>query len=227
MPVLNNKILHYILSSVLIGACATSPADLSKYHPSPGEADVTLFRNIEYDSRGRPAFYNELSDRPAREGDQFILAEFLDNKPVRSFDIVIMSSSADVVRPFKVVYEWTGKGFKTGLSAGKSHVDSVVRDRETNNSDDRFGRTSDALKSVGPVILYTVGGFIVGLAASIPATFQELAKGLVTSREAVLAYTVYEYDLRQRLSRTKTYLPASLEKEIIRTDYYYNCERQF
>ena len=120
-----------------------------------------------------------LSDRPAREGDQFILAEFLDNKPVRSFDIVIMSSSADVVRPFKVVYEWTGKGFKTGLSAGKSHVDSVVRDRETNNLDDRFGRTSDALKSVGPVILYTVGGFVVGLAASSRRLFRNRPKDLL------------------------------------------------
>ncbi len=221
MPVFNNKILHYILSSVLIAGCATSRADVSVYPPSPGKTDVTLFGNVEYDAQGRPVFNKVLSDRPSGEGDQFVLVEFMDNRPVRSFDIAVMSNSAEVFRPFRVIYEWTGRGFKTGLSAGKAHVDSVLKDRETNTLTNQFGGTADALRAVGPVILYSVGGFIVGLAASIPATFQELAQGLVISRETVLAYTVYEYDFRQRLSRTKTYLPASTEQEIIRADYYY------
>ncbi len=73
-------------------------------------------------------------------------------------------------------------------------------------------------------VTLTVGGFIVGLGASIPATFQELTNVILSAQEQVLSSTAYEYDGKQRLSRMKTFLPTDISREIIKTDFFYADE---
>jgi len=208
----------------------THHADLTPYSPVDKEKPVTsiIVNNIEYDSHGRPVFSNILQERPYREGEQFTLVHCIDNKPTRSFDIAITSVRPDATRPLRVIYEWTGKGFKAGVAGARSYSDAVIKERQQElqrgNVADPFRMRADAVGLVGAVVTLTVSGFIVGLGASIPATFQELTNVIVSAHEQVISSAAYEYDGRQRLSRMKTYLPSDISREIIKTDFFYADE---
>ena len=80
---------------------------------------------------------------------------------------------------------------------------------------------SQAAMAVGPAIIMSIGGFIVGLATSVPAAIQEVGHAVITGHETIISYSTYEYDDLQRLSRVKTYLPNDVSHEIIKTDYFY------
>lgn len=216
------KALHYFLPFLLIAGCATHQTDLSVYYPSEGkQATVMIVKITEYDAQGRPVFSKILKERPAREGDQFTLVQFIDNRPERSFDIVIASERPDMTRPFRVIYEWTGKGFKAGVASGKNYIDVVLKEKQTSQTESNSLTGLESTTAVGPVLVLSVGGFIVGLAASVPATMQELSHVIVSAYESVISYSTYEYDSKQRLSRVKTYLPSDLSHEIIKTVYFY------
>jgi hypothetical protein len=207
---------------LVLAACAPHKADLTAYYPPDGQTPaVSLFKNMEYDVHGKPVFSTVLQKRPSREGEQFVAVQYVGNKPVRSFDIVVAPESADMARPLKVIYEWTGKGFKAGVASGKSFADSLMNEQRKGAAGSSEQTGTEKAMAVGPVILLSVGGFVVGLAASIPATVQELAHVVVSAREKVISYSVYEYDGKQRLSGMKTYLPTDISHEIIKTEFFY------
>lgn len=207
---------------LVLAACAPHKADLTAYYPPDGQTlAVSLFKNIEYDVHGKPAFSTILQKRPSREGEQFVVVQYVGNKPVRSFDIVVSPESADMTRPLKVIYEWTGRGFEAGVASGKSFTDSLMSEQQKDAAGSPVQTGTEKAMAVGPVILLSVGGFIVGLTASIPATVQELAHVVVSAHEKVISYSVYEYDGTQRLSGMKTYLPTDISHEIIKTDFFY------
>jgi hypothetical protein len=216
-------IKHLIVFLVFVlAACAPHKADLAAYYPPGGQTPaVSLFKNIAYDVHGKPVFSTALQERPSHEGEQFVAVQYVGSKAVRSFDIIVAPERADMARPFKVIYEWTGKGFKAGVASGKSFADSVMREQQKDASGSPVQTGTEKAMAVGPVILLSVGGFVVGLAASIPATVQELAHAGVSARERVLSYSVYEYDGKQRLGGMKTYLPTDISHEIIKTDFFY------
>lgn len=220
----NHKMIKHlsVFLVLVLAACAPHKADLAAYYPPDGQTPaVSLFKNMEFDVHGKPVFSTALQKRPSRDGEQFVAVQYVGNRPVRSFDIVVSPESADMARPLKVIYEWTGRGFKAGVASGKHFADSLLSEQQKGIAGPPVQTGMDKAMAVGPVILLSVGGFIVGLTASIPATVQELAHVVVSARERVLSYSAYEYDGKQRLSGMKTYLPADISHEIIKTDFFY------
>lgn len=205
-----------------LAACTIRQAELAAYYPPDGQTPtISIYKNMEYDTQGRPVFSNTLKARPTREGEQFTLVQFINEKPVRSFDIVVTPERSDMTRPFKVIYEWTGKGFKAGVASGKSFTDSLISEQQKSVGASPVQTGTEKAMAVGTVVILSVGGFIVGLAAGISATVQELAHAAVSAHEKVISHSVYEYDGQQRLSRMKTYLPTDISHEIIKTDFFY------
>ncbi len=57
-------------------ACTTHHADLAAYCPSDGQQPaISIVKNMEYDTQGRPIFSNTLKAHPTREGEQFSLVQ--------------------------------------------------------------------------------------------------------------------------------------------------------
>jgi hypothetical protein len=218
-----SKYLSILLIFSLM-SCAPRRADLPAFYQSEGQKPVNaIVKNIEYDEQGRPVFSHILKERPTGEGEQFSLVQFANEKPARSFDIVVMPEHPDFSRPFKVIFEWTGKGFRAGVTSGKSYTDAVMTERKSNVT----GVTktgSEAIMAVGQVVILSIGGFVVGVAAGISATFQELSHYVVNAHEQVISYTVYEYDFRERINQMKTFLPTDISQEIIKTEFFYEGE---
>lgn len=210
-----------ILLIVSLMSCAPRRAELPHFYPSDGQKPVlAVVKNIEYDEQGRPVFSNTLNERPTGEGEQFSLVQFVNGKPARSFDIVVIPERPDFSRPFKVIFAWTGKGFRAGVTSGKIYTDSVVTEQKRNfNGGTKTG--SEAVMAVGQVMILSIGGFVVGVAAGISAAFQELSHYAVGAHEQVISFTVYEYDFRERISLMKTFLPTDISQELIKTEFFY------
>lgn len=207
---------------LVLSACMTRQADLTAYSPAGKQQPaVFLVKDIEYDPQGRPVFGSRLKARPTGEGEQFTVVQSVDDRPTKSFDIVITPERADPTRPFKVIYEWTGKGFKIAAGGSKAYAENVIKDRDTRTVQPSSSTASETFMSVGPVLFLSIGGFIVGLAASIPAAIVEAGHVIVNAREKVISYSVYEYDGLKRLARIKTYLPSDISREIIKTIFFY------
>lgn len=119
-------IFLHLLLLILITGCATRRADPTHYPPPPEHPSaVALVKTVEYYERGRPVFGDILKEQPDEDGDRFVLVHYADSRPVQSFDVVVTGEKPDMMRPLKVIYEWTGKGFKAGIGSGKAHRESV------------------------------------------------------------------------------------------------------
>ncbi len=218
--------LFSILLALSLTACFTRHADLSAYSQSKEQQPTRLFKTIEYDSRGRPVFTNPLKERTVNSGEKLVVAQFAEDKPLRSFEIVVTSERVDMTRPFRVIYEWTGKGFRTAVEGSKNYTEMILRDKDKQTRQGESTRldASEATFAVGPAIMMSIGGFIVGLATSIPSAIQEVGHAVISGQETVISYSTYQYDDKQRLSQVKTYLPNDIVHEIIKTDYFYQIQ---
>lgn len=189
----------------------------SAEYPAVQHLTSFLVKKTDYDEHGRPLFHEALERRPVRAGEQFTFVQSLNNRPIRSYDIAVVEQKPDMRRPLKVIYEWTGKGFATGLNV-TGHLSQV-----------RFeGSGKDAglyLAFVtAPIVIGGVTGFVVGIVSCLPDTATELKHLVVNARETVIGYTVYEYDEKERIRFMKLYPPDEHARELVRTEFFYSGE---
>jgi hypothetical protein len=185
-------------------------------YPAVPKQGTFMVKKIEYDDHGRPLFLNLLWDRPGKTGDQFTLVHAVHGRPVRSYDIAVIGQErADVKKPLSVIYKWTGKGFEAG---------AVI-----SNSLGSCGGVSSGEALLGclvllvaPIVIGGVTGFVIGLAACIPEASSELKKVIVNAREAVVSYSVYDYDEKGRLKIMKLYPPDERASELVKTVFFYD-----
>ena len=150
----------------------------------------------------------------------FTIVHSVDNRPVRSYDIVIVKEQrADMSRPFAIVYEWTGRGFEAGLSITGNLFRGGV-----------YASGKEVLAVIAieaaPIVIGGVTGFVVGIVSSIPQTTAELRRVIVNARETVIGYTLYEYDEKGRIRFMKMYSPAGNSAELVRTEFLYEGENR-
>jgi hypothetical protein len=148
----------------------------------------------------------------------FTIVHAVDNRPVRSYDIVIVrEQQADMIKPLAVVYEWTGKGFEAGFSITGNLFRGGV-----------YASGKDALAIVAieaaPIVIGGVTGFVVGIVSSVPETATELRRVIVNARETVIGYTLYEYDEKGRIRFMKMHSPTRNDAELVKTEFLYEGE---
>ncbi len=172
---------------------------------------------IGYDDKGLPVIGPALPKRPSGPGDRFSLVRLADGRPVISYDIAVVRQKPDYAKPFRTVYEWTGKGFKEGACSTGSL--SYLFTEDPSQVQVKEATVLEMVIVVTPVTLGTVGGFVIGLVDGVKQTALELSKVVVNGEHAVTS-TTYEYDSRGRLMYLRMYTPDR-KQELVRTEFWY------
>ncbi len=199
---------------LLLSGCLTERVHPATEYPFVPKQSTFLVKQIEYDEHGRPLFPVTLRDRPGKAGEAFTIVHSVNNRPVRSYDIAIIEQrQADMGKPLAIVYEWTGKGFQSGLDISGGFAGSFYGS----------GREAVAYLAIvtAPIVIGGVTGFVVGIVSSIPETATELKRVIVNARETVIGYTLYEYDEKGRIRFMKMYSSAQHDKELVKTEFFY------
>jgi hypothetical protein len=212
-------IMLFLCLSLIFSGCAIKHAKIDDHRTQVGCSEV-LVGQTEYSSKGLPLFLRPLGERPNTSGDRFTLVQFTDGQPTKSYDIAVVGPESDFTKPFKVVYEWTGRGFVGGAQATLYTTDLAMHAGRTSSGKD----TAVVLAfAVAPLVLGTVGGFVVGVADGIRATAEEVGKVILGKQELIVAYTTYEYDALSRLAVTRMYKADDTRQELVRTEYAYQA----
>jgi hypothetical protein len=208
------------LCLILLTACGTKQVNL--VDQSSGPLRTVILREVEYDQKGLPLFVKTLNKRPVDPGERFTVGLFRGDTPVKTFDIAIKRSHGDFKVPLRIVYDWTGKGFKNGAVAGVVMALALADASAEENSSKELELMVGGL--VGGAVVGTAGGFVVGLAASTPSVFEETQKSILRAQETIVTYTEYEYNYLGQLREMIMYGPDTREP-IVRTDFYYEDDR--
>ncbi len=203
-----------VLFCVLLVTFSCAPKHVATEGPS-GTAEV-LVSGITFDDKGLPVMGRTLTSRPSGAGDHFAIVRFAGDKPVTSYDIVVRRQRPDFGKPFRTVYEWTGKGFELGANISGVVAQGEVRVHDRRGNDDA---AVELAIIVTPVAVGTAGGFVVGILDGIRQAAVELSK-LVLKGETVVTCTTYEYDALFRLAYMRMFTP-DLKQELVRTEFTY------
>jgi hypothetical protein len=205
---------------ILLSGCMTERVHPATEYPHVPKQSTFLVKQIEYDDHGRPLFPVLLRARPGNAGEVFTIVHSVDNRPVRSYDIVIVKErQADMSKPLAIVYEWTGKGFEAGLSI----TGNLFRGGISVSGNDALAILAI---EAAPIVIGGVSGFVVGVVSSIPETASELRRVVVNARETVIGYTIYEYDEKGRIRFMKMQSPARQDEELVKTEFFYEGENR-
>lgn len=207
----------FLIFSLVSAGCATKQAGIVSQHAVMQSQEI-LVKRIEYDAEGLPVFSHRLGERPSRTGDQFTVVQLIKGKPATSFDIVVAGGESDFIKPFKVVYEWTGRGFRGGAQGTLVFADAAAHAGTGGGRDEAVATLAFIF---APLVVGTAGGFIIGVADGIKTTAEEVVKVFVGKQEQVLTYTSYAYDGRGRLLLTRMHRADDSRQELARTEYEY------
>ncbi len=212
---MRNGFVVFCALLILAEGCMTARVQPAAPRPSMPENSTIIVGKIDYDDHGRPLFTDVLNKRPSHADDTFTIVKFEGGRPVASYDIMIAGEQpVNLKKPISVIYEWTGKGFETGLEI-TGHLGGQV------NASGEGAAVYLALMTA-PIVIGGVTGFVIGVAESIPKTAAELRKIIVNRREIVVGNTLYEYDEKGRLKFMVLYPSAEQATELVRTEFLYN-----
>ncbi len=218
VPERKNTLKILLLSSIsaaLVVGCAPKTADLTAPGLPGGAAPtVVLVKNVRYDRHGLPKFGPVLPERPSDPGEQYTVVYYANNRPVKSYEISVAGERRpDIVKPFEVLFQWTGAGFMVGASMvwGDGPV-QFSYDART----DMFYTTA----TLAPVVVMAAGGFIVGVVAGMLSAGEELRYAMLRPYDVVLSAMLYEYDQNSRLKLLRMFLPDE-KTELVQTEYFY------
>lgn len=201
--------------SLCLASCAPSRADLSQHSLPAKEKPLLVFvKSVDYDQHGLPLFHSKLRKQPTKTGHQYTAVYFAKDRPIKSFDIVIVDQKIDLENPLNVLYTWSGKGFELGIVLGNLTLQAGA------GSGSKEGLVVLAVGAAMPIV-GGVAGFMIGTLAIIPQGVQDLGTMLTTGREAIISITEYEYDKQGRLSTMKMLQPGEPPSELIRTVFSY------
>jgi hypothetical protein len=174
---------------------------------------------LEYDDKGLPVLGTPLKKRPSKPGEYFTLVQFSKGRPVMSYDIAVVSEKPDLIKPFKTIYHWTGKGFTMYKPSGFNCAEYTANLSDCHNPLFAVVAVVDVIGIAGGI----VGGIVVGVADGIKQTGLELSK-VVRNEEQVLTCTIYEYDNLNRLISMRMMTPDR-STELTLTRFEYDDER--
>jgi hypothetical protein len=169
---------------------------------------------LSYDDNGLPRLGAALVQRPSRPGDYFTVVSLAGERFLTSCDIAVRTEGPDLRKPFRAVYEWTGKGFEVGMQATMVLTHGL---HGTVNGSDGLAALAFVFT---PIAIGGVTGFVIGIGDGMVQTAVELRKFVLVSNEQVLTCTMYDYDLHGRLHRMRMLSPDR-KQELVRTTFEY------
>ena len=200
------------LTAALLPGCAVNLLERdARYQP---EYHELLLSEMSYDDNGLPLPGAALAQRPSRPGDHFSVVSLTGERLFTSCDIAVKAERPDPRKPFRAVYEWTGKGFEIGMQ-----VTMVMTQGLHGTVSGTDGLAALAFVFT-PVAIGGVTGFMIGIGDGMVQTALELRKFVLNSNEQVLTCTMYDYDLRGRLHRMRMLSPDR-KQELVRTTFEY------
>jgi hypothetical protein len=179
--------------------------------------------SLAYGPKGLPVVPAPLKRRPSSPGDRFTIVRLENGRPFASFDVAVMASDADLHKPLRVFYEWSGAGVDWGLKASGAMAGAFLNSGSGASYSGSDGRAAVVLALVfvvSPAVLGATGGAVVGLADGVRTSAQELTKLAQGPRERLISRTSYSYDARDRLVLTRLYAVDTGE-ELARTEFSY------
>jgi hypothetical protein len=190
----------FIVVVFLLNSCAANHAAQIIKEENISEV---IIHALDYNDKGLPVVGTLLSKRPNKQGEHFTIAHLNQGRLVSSYDIAVVSGKLGYTKPFKTVYEWTGKGFTIFPSA---HIDTNTKVTTFTNEDIKHDDLTKVVVGiyVAPLAITTVGGFVVGVVDGIKQTAVELSK-VVMDEEQLITYTVFDYDEHNRLHRMRMF----------------------
>jgi len=200
-----------VLAALLAAGCARRGPDLSK--PVPGVSGDVVLAGLDHDVDGRPLLTEPLERRPKEAGEQFTVVHLLNGRPDVSYDVVVVRA-ADFEKPLKVIYHWTGRGFRIGLQK------SIVLLATTLGAADSRLTVAALEVVVAPMATGAATGAAIGAVISAPDMGRALAAALRGRKERLVSFTTYDYDELARLVKTRMY-SGDGRQELIRTEYLY------
>jgi hypothetical protein len=207
-------VLFVLLAS--LHACAQRDRLIPKDRLFDG-LERRIFLEQDFNRHGMPLFTHEVKKIPENTGPLYYLVDHSSGtgRPARSF--LLMNAKGDnmpsIMRPLKVVYTWTGKGFKVG-----AEVSRIVMQGSAGSRDAAALQAKIALTSF---VTITATGFAIGL---VQGTVDEIHRPFFTSKQVLVEFTEYSYDPSGRIIAMTQYTPAERPVMTVKTTYVYRDE---
>ena len=213
----------FLLGLLCLSGCSLQKADI----PIPRkESVIKIYGAMRYDSYGMPVFTDELRERPVDAQVQYIAVSYYGSRPEKFYHILITGSDSrpDMREPLKVIYQWSGRGFDVGYRYSKEIIEKstkIVSDAPV-KMPCCFAVLIPGYVVGGAIFITTsIGGFIVGVSKSIPATLEEFKKLGINRYEVILGSSVVTYDGSGRTAKIASYAPPPDETLLTETLFDY------
>ncbi len=204
-----------LICAMLLTGCASSK--ISPEPIFPNEPLSSEMREVgTQDKYGRTVFGDIIKDAPHKSGDtHVILQRDAQGRPRVSYLIAIVDNEADATEPFKVLFDWTGKGFKAAGNFLKTLLTADVQ-----ISDDDAAMAYMAFTAAGTIVVIA-GGIMIGVADGSWQAGKEIGK-VFTDKEIIASFTTFEHDDEDRLIRSRVWFAGTPATEIIRSTFFYD-----
>jgi hypothetical protein len=216
----------YIFVLILLMSCASDNASISQ---NSAVENIKYFSSFEFNKYGIPELKNEISSSNIPENSYYFQARYLNNRPDNVYIVKDEKIKTDPLKPFKVIYQWTGKGFDVGYENSKGIIEfsSAIAYSITINN---VPITAVPGYIVGTTVFVVSGitGFIIGLGKSVPETYNEI-KNSGKTNGLVLGKYLFEYDPQNRIIKYTQYspLPENIKLSETTFSYYGNLNTPF
>jgi hypothetical protein len=191
---------------------------------------VRYYSVFGFDRYGIPELSKEIEQSGLAEVSHYYLVIYKDTKPEDIYIIQKTGQKSDYLKPFRVIYEWTGKGFKYGYEYSKDIIENSTGIGESISESVHDMQLKVPLMIITTVPGYLAGttifvasggtGFIIGVTESGPEAYKEIKKAGKTEG-AVLGKYHLKYDELNRLYKYIHYSSAPEEMALSETTLYY------
>lgn len=231
-----NTALFFLAALILIFSCSRHAV---RINDDPERYETKWFTLIDYSEYGMPVFAGPLTVSEINSRTNAVAAVYdrAQKTPVKAYHIAVVPASKkpDPKKPFSVIYEWTGRGFRVGYEYSKDIIEQSAalagdaRGGGGANNDACLALIAAPGSAAGAIIFLGsgIGGFVVGLAESVPATYRELEKTVPGKEQVIMGWTALEYDGRGRMTGYTEYSPPQRSEKLSQTVFFYRKEEPF
>ena len=182
-------------------SCKIIQSPLPEKQSSKRNSKLIMVDRINHDQYYRPVL-GALTTRSQKCGNSFCAVLIENNYPVISYNIIIkdINRIIDYKKPLIITYEWTSKGFETGIK--------VASQMGRSPSIDPRGFPGILTAQLVCISLGGPIGFVSGLGKGSYEFSRDIHRSyFIKGKEIILGYTKYFYDSQQRIVKSSTYVP--------------------
>jgi hypothetical protein len=226
------NIFKQIVSIISINLCFMGCSSSAKVSTvSSNDLQGSYYASIDYDNYGLPILREPMKEKPVKPGLQYIIVPQKKGFPEEFVTVAVMSpdKSPSIKNIYNVIYSWTGKGFETGYQKSRELIKQSGDLASTGYEPFIGAIIATPFMAIGGAIFIVcgTGGFVIGMAAAVPATIDEVKKLGLNNNEMILCITKLYYDNNGRMVRGTTYSTSDEKSLLYETKYYYKGSKKY